>query len=35
MVYFLDAEEDPDPQDLRGLHWVQIKDDLRTLAKKG
>jgi hypothetical protein len=28
LVYFDDAELDPDPRDLQGLSWVDIKRDL-------
>jgi predicted nucleotidyltransferase component of viral defense system len=33
LLYFRDAEDDPDPRDLRGITWEQIKRDLRESAK--
>lgn len=34
LLYFEDAEDDPDPMDLRGMEWEQIKQDLRQFARR-
>lgn len=33
LLYFEDAEGDPDPLDLQGISWTQIKADLKSYAR--